>query len=117
MLKIDLNDRSNLVVYKYVDIGIVTKSILNKRKVSEKEKMDFQVECCQMCVTVAQKLTEKSPLKYKMTRAATALNRSLLLSNRILSERRMTELILILYEAGRLRGALGDRAKAQFTSL
>ena len=38
MLKIDLNDRSNLVVYKYVDIGIATKSILNKSKVSEKEK-------------------------------------------------------------------------------
>ena len=86
MRKIDLNDRSNLVVYKYVDIGIATKSILNKRKVSEKEKMDFQVECCQMCVTVAQKLTEKSPLKYKMTRAATALNRSLLLSNHILKD-------------------------------
>ena len=115
MLKIDLNDRSNLVVYKYVDIGIAKKSILNKSKVSEKEKMDFQVECRQMCVPVTQKLIEKSPLKYKMTRAATAP--SLILSNRILSERRMTELILILYEAGRLRGASGDRAKAQFTSL
>ena len=57
--------------------------------------MDFQAECCQMCVTVAQKLIEKSPLEYKMARAATALNPSLILSNRILSERRMTELILI----------------------
>ena len=108
MLKIDLNDRSSLVVYKYVDIGIATKSILNKGKVSEKLKMDFQVKCRHICVTVAQKLTEKSQLKYKMTRAQ---------SNRILSERRMTELILILYEAGRLRGASGDRTKAQFTSL
>ena len=52
-----------------------------------------------------------------MTRAATALNPSLILSNRILSKRRMTELILILYKAGRLRGLSGDRVKAQFTSL
>ena len=79
--------------------------------------MDFQAQCYQMCVTVAQKLTEKSPLKYKMTRAATALNPSLILNNCILSERRMTELILALFEARRLRRALGDRAKAPFTSL
>ena len=38
MLKINLNDRSNLVVYKDIDIGIATKSILNKSKVSEKGK-------------------------------------------------------------------------------
>ena len=117
MLKINLNDRSNLVVYKYVDIGIAAKSILNKSKVSKKKKTDFEVECCQMCVTVAQKLMEKSPLIYKMTRATTALNPSLIPSNHILSKRRMAELILILYKAGRLRGVSGDRAKAQFTSL
>ena len=45
MLKIDLNDRSNLVVYKNVDFGIAIKSILNKSKTAEKGKMDFQVEC------------------------------------------------------------------------
>ena len=119
MLKIDLNDRSNLVVYNYVDIGIVTKSILNQSKVSEKEKVDFQVECRQMCVTVALKLMEKSPLNYKMTRAATALNPSLILNNPYFERKKDvdTELILILYEAGRLRGVSGDRSKVQFTSL
>ena len=117
MLKNDLNDGSNLVVNKYVDIGIATKSILNKSKVSEKEKMDFQVECRHMCVTCGTKVDREKCTKYKVTRASTALNPSLILSNRILSERRMTEFILILYEVGRLRGASGDRAKAQFTSL
>ena len=98
MLKINLNDRSNLVVYKYVDIGIAAKSILNKSKVSKKKKTDFQVKCCQMCVTVAQKLMEKSPLIYKMTRATTALNPSLIPSNHILSKRRMTEFFFIKLE-------------------
>ena len=83
---------------KEVKIDIATSSLLCKLKVSEEHKLSFQNNCKDFIIGVVPKLREQSLLKYKLTRAISALNPQLIISNSNLAGKRMNDLLAIIHE-------------------
>ena len=61
---------------------------------------------------MSQKLIERSPVKYKLVRAI-----SLILNNRVLSEKRIETLLQCLHDSNNVSAEVADKAKAQFLKL
>lgn len=72
LAKIDPCDKKNHVSSKEVDTGFDAKQkiqkLLKEKKISELQAMDFRMNCIQFLAKLADKLLERSPLKYPMVR-------------------------------------------------
>ena len=98
-----------------VDIGAVSE--VSKAKCSDLQKMEFRMQCRKFIVALIGKIIERSPLKYKATRAMSCINPSLILYNRTTSEGRMKDLLQIVLELGHMSSAEADDALATFSEL
>ena len=89
IIKIDVKSKDVLCSYKDIDIGVVTKKYIAESKVSDAEKMRFQMECLQYLATTIAKIIERSPLKYRMVHAITCLSSYVVAHNHALCEKKM----------------------------
>ena len=79
--------------------------------------MTFRMECMKYLSAMTAKLLEKSPIKYRLTRAVSCLVPSTLLNDHAVSESRMSAVIDILYETNNITAVVADKAKGQFSAL
>jgi len=117
LIAIDLQDNKNLLSRDKVGIGIGAVSEMAKAKCSDLQKMEFQMQVRKFIIALIQKTVERSPLKYKATRAISCISPSLILYNRTTSEARMTDLLQMLHDLGRITSTEADDAKAKFCEL
>lgn len=117
LIAVDLKDDKNLLSRDKMGIGIGAVSEMAKAKCSDVQKMEFQMQFRKFIIGLLEKTIERSPLKYKATRAITCINPSLILYNRTTSETRMTDLLQILHDLGRITSTEADDVKAKFSEL
>ena len=117
LIAIDLQDGKNILSQEKLSIGIGAVSEMAKAKCSELQKMEFQKQFQKFIIALIDKVVERSPLKYKATRTISCINPSLILYNRTTSETRMTDLLQMLHDLGRITSTEADDVKAQFSEL
>ena len=94
-------------------IGIATSWWSGELNVSEGHKLNIRDECQDFFIGVVSKLREQSPLKYRLTRAISALNPELTISNSNLAGKEMNDLLTILHESNLIKGDKSDHASMQ----
>ena len=60
LCKIDVKDKQMLCTYKEVDIGVAAKADLRICKVSERDIMQFKMECISFLVAMTAKIIKRS---------------------------------------------------------
>jgi phosphatidate phosphatase APP1 len=98
LVKIDVKQKDVHRSYKEVDIGVAAKRAITVSKMSDREILQFRMQCIDFLVAMSSKLMEKSPLRYTLTRAISCLVPQTLQNCRSVSEARMDKLTEILYE-------------------
>src|SRR5437899_9049990 len=78
-------------------------------------EMDFKMQYIAFLKTAASRTVARSPLKYSMVRSFTCLAPQNIVHSRIISERRMGELLQRLYEGKQVSSVMADRAKVHYT--
>ena len=77
-MKIDLKNNDNLNTYTKIDIGFSAeksvKDLMAAKKVSDKQNLEFCMECLAFLVGVVQKILSKSPLNYSLAKALAAFD-------------------------------------------
>ena len=86
-------------IYLQQSNNIATSSLLAKIKVSESRKSQFHDDCLKFYIGIVSKLRERSPLRYKLTRAFSALNPAIIYYSPYLGKNRMNELLVILHDS------------------
>ena len=117
LIKIDLANKDTLVSSKDVDIGVAAVKALASSKISDLSKMQFRNECIAFMRAAAEKIVERSPLKYTMVRSFTCLAPRNIVISRSTSERRMGDLLQKLFEGNQISSLVADRSKVQFSAL
>jgi len=81
LLKIDVGLKENHKVYSKIDIGFMAEKSLKsavdqktKKKISDKELMQFRMESKEFLIKLVKKIMEKSPLKYSLARNMSSLD-------------------------------------------
>ena len=115
LMKLDLE--ANKCSYKEVDIGVQASSTLTKSKVSDKVNMGFRIDCIKYLTAMVEKLRERCPLKYRLTRLSSALSPHVILRNASVGKQRMSELVQLLHECGKVDAVCADQAKLQYSDL
>lgn len=113
LMAVDVTSKDNWCLYKEVDVGVRAIKLLSTTSVSELERMDFRKQCTLFLSATVAKLIERSLLKYPLVRAMSSLVPRTVVKNRKLAERRMKQLVQILYEANHITAT----AESQFTTL
>lgn len=80
LLNLELEEK-NLKPLENIDVGLGAKAILRKLKTTEKpEERTFRSHVRSMLIGLVNTIFERSPLKYKMTRAISSLSPTEMLS-------------------------------------
>ena len=70
--QVDVNKTDNLCNYTKVDVGFsanrLVRDLMAKKNISDKQLMDFHMECRSFLQAVVRKLLAKSPLDYKLVK-------------------------------------------------
>ncbi len=117
LMAVDVTSKDNWCLYKEVDVGVRAIKLLSTTSVSELERMDFRKQCTLFLSATVAKLIERSLLKYPLVRAMSSLVPRTVVKNRKLAERRMKQLVQILYEANHITATGAETAESQFTTL
>lgn len=115
--KVDLSSKDTRCTYKEVDVGVGATKCLSLSKLSETEKMGFQMQCIEFLSAAVSKIFERGPLKYSIVRAISCLVPATVANCRGLAESRMKLLVEIMYEKGCITAVTGDKCKSQFSDL
>jgi len=115
--KVDVTSKENLCSYKDVDIGVAAKAEMRHIKASDREHMQFRMECIQFLSAMTAKILERSPLKYPFVRFASALAPVSVMLGTTSTQENFRRLVETLYEANCVTAQTADSAKVQFTDL
>lgn len=115
LISIDLDDVSQGLPLSKLKIGFAAKHELGVVDVNELQKQRFLMECKTCMVQTAKKLIERSPIKYKMVKAASCLDPRKLLHKQEECRTSMDTCLQILMSAKHLTALQSDRASVQFT--
>lgn len=74
LVKIDVEKKENHVTYKKIDIGILVQRELKQVKCSEKQFMDYRLECKDFLIGTVKKMVNKCPVSYSLVRNLACLN-------------------------------------------
>nr|CAD7262749.1 unnamed protein product [Timema shepardi] len=109
-------NETNLLNAKYVDLGYATREAIRKTKgVSEKEILLFRQDCKTCLQKLCAKLLERSPLKYKLTKAISFLDPAVAVLKSTRSERLKSTLEIVLANNW-ITGVAADLVDRQFNS-
>jgi hypothetical protein len=105
--KLDVTKSENLCDYAKVDVGFsalkILKGLQAAKKISDRQVLDFRMECRSFLAGVVRKIMEKSPLKYQLVKNMTALDPRLMAKSeqREQNKTKMRSVIQKVVEAGR----------------
>jgi hypothetical protein len=116
LCKIELDKGENLKSTENIDMGFSTKSRYAKIS-SPRDKLSFRLNIRAMLVAICQKLIERCPLKYKLTKAISAFSPFVIHKSATQALQRLDLLLGILHEKCHVSGTIADQAKRQFQLL
>lgn len=117
LVKLDLTVRDNLCQYKEIDIGVSATRQLGNAKLTDTDKITFRMNCMEYLKAAVTKIIEKSPLKHSIVRAISCLVPETIVSSPTLAEKRLKELVQILFDSSHITATVADKCKSQFTEL
>lgn len=113
--KVDFSP-SNLIPVKHVDLGFATKDALKKcLPTTDLEKLNLKKDIRDAVIAMAKKIIEKSPIQYKMSKAITCLDPSVVKSGA--TENHVNKCLEELVEKKWLTGIKADAVKYQYSKL
>ena len=120
LVKVDPESQENTVSSSQIDVGIVTKRELNKLKeqktISQKQKLEFEINCKAFLTRTTEKLLEKSPLKFPVVRHLRCLNPQIMAGPLEFSAKLFERLLGCLIDAKRVREVDADLLKKEYSS-
>nr|CAD7569480.1 unnamed protein product [Timema californicum] len=117
LLELGIFNETNLLNAKYVDLGYATREAIRKTKgVSEKEILLFRQDCKTCLQKLCAKLLERSPLKYKLTKAISFLDPAVAVLKSTRGERLKSTLEIVLANNW-ITGVAADLVDRQFNSV
>ncbi|GBN34896.1 hypothetical protein AVEN_96292-1 [Araneus ventricosus] len=111
LLKLDLNSNDNLLEAKNIDIGFGAKKYLKELKIADKTKLFFFLDCQKILQNLAQKIIDKSPLKYKIIRGLSSLHPSVMLNNSNIGLTQFNIVLEVLHNANQITATVAERGK------
>ena len=92
-MKIQVQSKDNWCSYKNVDLGVSAKIELAQSKLSDREKLEFRMECIKFLSAMSAKIVERSPLKYSLMRFASSLVTASVLKGGTVREQNFGDLV------------------------
>ena len=101
VLKIKPTDKEQQVDYLKVDVGFVAQQMLKEKssKLSERQLLQFRVECKDFLAGTVAKLLDKTPINYRLVRSISCLDPRLMASEKEAYVTKMKQILEILVEA------------------
>lgn len=115
LCSIDLDNTDNLKAMEKVDIGFGAKAKV--QLLSPTDKLDFRVNARRFFVSLSKKLFERSPLKYRLTKALSAFSPTVITQSVSTAVKRLNTLLQILHDTNHVSASTADIAKRQFSEL
>jgi len=81
------------------------------------ERMAFRMQCIKFLAATTAKIVERSPLRYSIVHAISCFVPSTIVDNAALAERRLGELVQILFDKKHISALTADKSKQQMTIL
>ena len=121
LIKIELRKEKNLVMVKEVDIGFGASRALTDKSgvgaVETKLAVEFQSDCRKILQKMCEKILERLPLKYPLTKYASSLNPSLIWSDPSECINRFKSLNDYLISANRIITSEADKSLGSWQGL
>lgn len=117
LMKIKVDSDENWCVYKEVDLGVAAKTELAQCKISDREKLQFRMECIKFLSAMSAKIVERSPLKYNLVKFASSVTPISVLKGGTVDEQNFSGLVEKLYTSNNINATVADVAKVQYSAL
>ena len=105
LLKVDFADKDIYLSARSIETGAKANAILNKlfadKKISERQVLQFKMDCKKFVMTSVEKMLAKSPINYSLVRSLTCLNPNNLANKQDLCRKRFKNVLIRLSEAGK----------------
>ncbi|XP_063230592.1 uncharacterized protein LOC134535429 [Bacillus rossius redtenbacheri] len=113
---IDLSKNENLLLANQVDIGFAATDALKKVRgqLAEKVVLQFKNDCRSFYVGFLQKVLQRSPLAYSLTRQISCINPELIRSKPNLAEKRIKACLELLVEKQQIPGSTADKILQEY---
>lgn len=96
LVKIDIEDTNNQLIYKKIDIGFKAEEKLKVVTASDKQLMEFRMECKAFLVALLNKLKVKCPISYSLVRNLSCLNPNEMVRDKGRSRERFKNVVKLL---------------------
>lgn len=120
LVDIQLND-ANLLDAVKVDIGFAAKAAIKSEseqgKIPQPKLISFYNGCKQYYIGFLEKMLERSPLKYPLTRYLSCLDPGVISTTSDIARQRFDLCLEILVEKEHLSGSAADKAKEEFSHI
>lgn len=116
ILRLKPTDKEQQLDYQKVDVGFVAQHMLKEKsgKLSERQVLQFRMECKDFLAKTASKLLDKTPINYQLVRSMSCLDPRLMASEKEGCVKKMKRVLEILVEAHRLKADECDEVIYQF---
>lgn len=117
LVKLDVADKQIHVNYKKIDIGFLTeKALKDSVGASEKQVLEFRLQCKTFLIELLQKLLTKCPASYSLVRNLSALNPREMASDADQSISRFKRVVSQLVNVRRIKESDCDAIIQEYTS-
>lgn len=120
LLEIELSNE-NLLTSSEVDIGFAVKAAIKvagaKDKINEQKLLQFRNDCKNYYIAFIEKLLDRSPLRYALTRYVSCLDPSVVSTSLEVAKKRLQFCLEHLVEKDHLTGIVADKVKDEFLQL
>ena len=118
LLNIEYEKFPNHVDLSKVNIGFAAERILRElkgsKKLSEKHVFEFRMNCKAFLIKMVKKLVDKFPLTYPLVRYMNFLDPRIFIAKKETSAEKLTRILRIMSEAGRISDNECDKVMLQF---
>ena len=120
LMKIDIDDKKNHKAYKQIDVGFSTekelKAAVKKGDVSEKQVMEFRIDCRKFLMSTLKKILIKCPLIYSLVRNMSALDPREMANNHSGCAEKMKKVLNVLVNASKIKEQTCDDILQEYAS-
>lgn len=116
LLNVELDKSENFLELKKIDVGISALCSIKKAKTTESQVNAFYRDARKFLIASLNKLKDRSPLSYALTRAASSLNPEVAVNENLFAQR-LTKLLLTFCENNWMTSSVAEKAKMQLTKV
>ena len=123
LVKVDVEEKRNHKTYKAIDIGFSAEKALKEAKekaqkegtsVSDKQVMEFRLDCRNFLIALLKKILNKCPISYSLVRNMAALNPKEMVAHPSACRERFKKVLTVLVSARRVKEQDCDAIVQQF---